>query len=427
MVKTVALVDGYSTARHLPEEFHRYGVNVVHVPSAPEIPEILRPSFRPDSYDAELPYAPADETATRLAAYKDVRVIAGAESGVRFADRLCELLGQEWNVSALSDARRDKFEMIRALQRAGLPTAEQISSDSPAEIVAWSRTQRDWPIVVKPPHSSSSEDVYFCHNAADIRAAVTRIVGKVNFLRLRNDTAVAQSFLEGPIYVVNTVSLDGRHLTTDAWCFEFVPGTHERRGSSGITFTDHYLLTPDSDVLEPLIEYNERALDAVGIRNGPAHNELKVTREGPRLVETNARLMGATIESGPFRKVLGDTQPELTAMAMCDPDGFLARLLRPYRPTGHLKIMWVHSPHEGVITDDAGCRHLGQLPSFAGYFGAPRVGDAVRPSTDTTGRGGFVYLLHGDADVVEADAARVGEWIDEGALFDVRPASAAVL
>ncbi|GAA2001658.1 hypothetical protein GCM10009799_31100 [Nocardiopsis rhodophaea] len=117
----------------------------------------------------------------------------------------------------------------------------------------------------------------------------------------------------------------------------------------------------------------------------------------------------------------------LTAMAMCDPDGFRARLRRPYRPTGHLKIMWVHFPHEGVITDDAGCRNLGQLPSFAGYFGAPRAGNAVRPSTDTTGRGGFVYLLHSDADVVEADAARVGAWSDEGALFDVRPAPAAAV
>lgn len=416
MTSTVVIVDAYSTARHLPAALRVHDVHLVHVQSAPEIPAFLARSYHPEDFDEVLPYEPPDRVAARLAGRAGLTVLAGAESGVLFADELCARLGLAWNVPELSSARRDKYAMIEALRRAGLPVAQQIRSADAEEVVRWSRTQEDWPIVLKPPLSTSSEDVYFCASADDIRDALPRIVGKTNLLGVRNDVALAQSYLEGPIYVVNAVSHHGEHLTSDVWCFEFVRGP---RGS--IEFTEHRLLPEDHEFFAPLVEYNRRALDAVGIRNGPSHAELKMTSRGPRLVETSARLMGATIEREPFVAALGTTQVELTAMALCDPERFRARLRRPYRLAKRLRILWVHFPEAGTITGDDGCARLAELPSFAGYFGHPRVGDEVRPSTDTTGKGGFVYLLGDDDRQLARDSVTARELIAEGRLFTVSP------
>ena len=414
MTSTVVIVDAYSTAQHLPAALRAHDVRVVHVQSDQEIPGFLARSFHPGNFDEVLPYGTPDAIAARLAGRAGLTVLAGAESGVLFADELCARLGLDWNVPGLSAARRDKYTMIEALRRAGLPVAQQIRSADAEEVVRWSRSQEDWPIVLKPPLSTSSEDVYFCATAEDIRAALPRIVGKTNLLGVRNDVALAQSFLEGPIYVVNAVSHRGEHLTTDVWCFEFVRGP---RGS--IMFTEHRLLGEDHEHFAPLVAYNERALDAVGIRNGPSHAELKMTARGPRLVETSARLMGATIEREPFVAALGTTQVELTAMALCDPERFRARLRTPYRLAKRLRILWVHFPVAGTIIGDEGCAQLDLLPSYAGYFGRPRVGDEVLPSTDTTGKGGFVYLLGDDDLELDRDCDLARKLIDAGALFTV--------
>jgi hypothetical protein len=410
----VVIVDAYSTARHAPAAFRKYSAHLVHVQSSQEIPGFLRRSYQPENFDEVLPYQPPSRTAELLVGRPDLTVLAGAESGVLFADELCEHLKLKWNVPELSSARRDKYEMIEALRRAGLPTAQQISSADTEAIARWADTQQDWPIVLKPALSTSSEDVHFCHSPDEIRAAVARIVGKTNLLGVHNDAAVAQSFLAGPIYVVNSVSLDGDHLTTDVWCFEFQPNDH-----GSIKFTEHYLLAPEHEFFGPLVDYNWRALDALGIRNGPSHSELKFTARGPRLVETGARLMGATIERDQFVAALSETQVDLTAMAVCAPDDFRARLDRPYRLSANLKIMWVHFSSAGVITSDDGCDRLAELESFAGYFGRPRMGETVRPSTDTTGKGGFVYLLSEDHVALERDAERARKLIDGGELFEV--------
>ncbi|WP_158895834.1 ATP-grasp domain-containing protein [Amycolatopsis anabasis] len=419
MTRTVVIVDAYSTARHLPTALRAYDVHLVHVQSSPEVPGFLRRSYHPENFDEVLPFEPASQIAARLEKRPELTVLAGAESGVLFADDVCARLGLDWNVPELSTARRDKYTMIEALRRAGLPVAQQIRSDDPEEIVRWSREQRDWPVVLKPPLSTSSEDVYFCTSAADIRAALPRIVGKTNLLGVRNDVALAQTYLEGPIYVVNSVSHDGEHLTTDVWCFEFVQGTH-----GSIKFIEHRLLPEEHEFFGPLDRYNRLALDAVGIRNGPSHAELKMTARGPQLVETSARLMGATIEREPFAAALGTTQVELTAMALCDPDRFRTRLRQPYHLAKRLKILWVHFPEAGTITGDEGCARLAELPSFAGYYGRPQVGDDVRPSTDTTGKGGFVYLLSDDDQALAHDSALARKLIETGELFAIAPRAA---
>ncbi|WNG14280.1 ATP-grasp domain-containing protein [Cystobacter fuscus] len=415
MPEYIAIVDGYSTAQHLPAAFRQYGKKVIHIHSSPEIPEILQRSYHPQNFDLSLPYAELKEIAAALRPYAPQVVIAGAESGVLYADGLAECMGLRWNVPSLSSARRNKYEMIEALQRAGLPTARQMASADSEAIARWARSLDEWPIVLKPPLSTSSEDVYFCRGVEEIHQNVPKIVGKTNYLGIRNEAALAQTYLDGQFYVVNSVSLDGEHLSSDVWYWEFVQNEYGH-----LNFTQHSLLHPSSEAFKPLVEYNNKALDAVGIRNGPSHSELKFTRNGPRLIETAARLMGATIERGPIVSARGITQVELTAMAICDPARFRGYLRESYHQHKHLTVLWVHFPHAGIIDGDEGCKQLESLPSFACYVNKPKVGTQVGPSKDTTGRGGFIYMLNEDRRALEGDVQRARRMIDNQTLFTVR-------
>lgn len=423
--RVIVVVDGYSTGHHLAPAFHEYGAYVVHAQSAADIPPVHRRHFHPGDYDLVLvPGTPAEAAAELRKRGLDPSsggaVLAGADTGVLFADELAAELGVRWNDQERSMARRHKYEMTAAVRRAGLPCARQLVSRDIDEIEAWARLEADWPIVLKPPLSFRSDDVFFCRDIGQLRAAWAAILDKVNLVGIRNDAVVAQSFLKGePNYAVNSVSLDGEHLVSDVWRFDFI-----EKPAGGVRFIKHRLLGPDHEYFDGLTSYDGRALDAVGLRNGPTHSEHKCTEAGPRMIEINSRLMGATIEEVPFSAALGRTQVGLTAMAVCDPDGFRKELARPYQVNRHLSILWVYfTSSTGLITSDEGCAEVERLPSFAGWFGRPEIGRPVNCESEEESRAGYVYLVNEDAEQLERDEAVAVDRIWSDALFTVgRPA-----
>jgi biotin carboxylase len=420
MPSPIAIVDGYSTGRYLAPEIRKFGVPTIHVVSSAEPPEILRRSRNAHGADQSLPYADARLTARRLRELGVRAVIAGAESGVLYADELCTHLGIDWNTPSLTLARRDKYEMIEQLRRSGLRVVEQFRSSDADQINHWAQNQQQWPIVIKPVMSTSSEDVFFCNGIDQIRQATGTIIGKRNYLDVLNIDVLAQTYLDGPIYVVNSVSHHGIHTTSDVWRFDF-----ERAPGKGIRMLQHTLLSRSFEMFGELVAYNNRAITALGIRNGPSHTELKLTEQGPSMIETNARLMGATIEEEPFKRSLQYTQVELAAMALCAPDEFrkLAGSIQESR-TG-LAIVWVHFDVEGRVADDRGLARLTAISSVVGCYGLPAIGDMVGPSRDTTGRAGFIYLQSGNELDLHRDTRRVRRLVRDQSLFllDVRKAS----
>lgn len=412
MTPRIAIVDGYSTGRLLAPAIHALGGDTIHIASSPQPPEILQRSSGQGAR-AALPHDTPESIARQLRERGVDAVLAGAESGVLFADELCHHLGLTWNVHRLSAARRDKYLMIEQLRSASLPVVDQIRSADPAQIYQWATVQQEWPIVIKPVMSTSSEDVFFCHNLEQITIATQTIVGKLNYLDVLNTDVLAQTYLDGPIYVVNSVSHRGRHTTSDIWQFDF-----ERTPGKGIRMVQHTLLTPTFDRFDELITYNNRALSALGIDNGPSHTELKLTPDGPSMIETGARLMGATIEEEPFRRSLQFTQVDLTAQALCTPDEFAARqqVQHPDRP---MAIVWVHFDTDGRITGTDGLSRLEDIASVVGLYGLPDKGDVVLPSSDTTGQHGFIYLQADNELQLHRDCRRVRRLVREGSLFDL--------
>src|SRR5215204_862695 len=157
VMSTIAIVDAYSTARYFAPLFQARGLRCVHVQSARTVPAVYARTFRPDDFAAHVVHRGDDaETATAVAGYRPVALIAGIESGVELADRLSERLGLRTNGTALSTPRRHKFAMVERVKQCGLPGAAQVLAADRDTLVSWYAGSGAGRVVVKPVRSAGN-------------------------------------------------------------------------------------------------------------------------------------------------------------------------------------------------------------------------------------------------------------------------------
>lgn len=107
----------------------------------------------------------------------------------------------------------------------------------------------------------------------------------------RNGTVMVEEYMEGPEVSVEIIVIEGEpHI---------------------LTITDKYITPPPyfvelahcepsrlvMEIQDQIRETASQAVRAIGIENAPAHVEIKVTKEGPKIVELAARLGGDFITS----------------------------------------------------------------------------------------------------------------------------------
>jgi hypothetical protein len=421
-IKRVVIVDGYSTGGELVRELSRRGVTCLHVRSTAKIPAPVANCFDASDYDKDLGYlGPVAEAATALQIISPDAVVAGSEWGVTFAEFVAQDLGLATNRIETISARRNKFDMIKAVRAHGLHVAEQSSVSSAREAHLWAMLHGKWPIVVKPMLSAGSDGVVICRDHADIDHAFAQALYRENFLGCFNDRLMIQSYLAGPQFVVNTVSRNKRHFVTDAWhvAYRTVPG-------GAIAIGSMTLLDPEQQMSRALFDYSLAVLPALGIENGAAHSELRMTAQGPALIETSASLMGSAMDLDPYRAAGLPTQ----ASRYADVLTMSASASRSVAGNGtyalkrHLAKVFFIFDRAGEVYDTEGLSKLKTLPSFHAHYHALEKGAQVWRTSDSLFRGGVVYLVHDEFEQIEWDIQRFREWEAAGDLYATVPAMA---
>jgi biotin carboxylase len=138
--------------------------------------------------------------------------------------------------------------------------------------------------IVKPADNSGSRGVDLLKEDADLDAAYEYTV-KYS----RGGEIVVEEFMEGPEVSVETLAVDGEvhviqitdKLTTGAPYF--VEMGHSQPSQL------------KEEIQEEIKEVAIAANNTIGIKNGPSHTEIKVTKDGPKIVELGARLGGDCI------------------------------------------------------------------------------------------------------------------------------------
>ena len=412
------VVDAFSTGMRLAERLREGGWPLLHLRSSPRVPAFLTKSYDPSVFRDEVVHTgDLEGTSARIAELADGAlprfVAVGTETGVELTDRLSARFDLPGNDPADSDARRDKVIMAERLQRAGLAAPATLRARSEEEALAWVALRDRWPVVLKPAASAGNDRVFFCTDAAEVRRAFARIHGRENRLGRKDEAVVVQAYLKGAQYIVNTTSLGGRHTVTDIWA------DHRRPMSGASNIYDYEDLLPASGKVEDaLTAYVLRALDALGIRHGPAHSEVMMTEEGPVLIETAARLQGGLLEA-PLLSALGRSQIAMSVACYTDPLRFDEMSAAPYQRSAHVRCVDLIAERGGVVRSVPGLALARSLPSFAGAVGWPTPGAKVERTVDLLSAPGIAYLCHPDSAQVERDYRYIRRLEARGELFDL--------
>jgi hypothetical protein len=133
-----------------------------------------------------------------------------------------------------------------------------------------------------------------------------------------------------------------------------------------------------------LIDYTGSALSALGIGYGPTHAEVIFTQDGPTLVEVGARLAG-NMHPAFHDEVVGANQADLTALAYCRPEEFLARYAdRTYTKLSEASVYTAPTEMDGIVAtvDQAVVEQITALDSVYGLNVKIKPGGRIRPTVD---------------------------------------------
>jgi biotin carboxylase len=398
----VVLVDTYaSIGTELAQGFRSLGYTPLRVQSTPEVPIALRGQPDRYHYDVDIVHrGDLRETLDRLLPFQPVAVVAGTEAGVELADALSEALhpitGTPTNGTALSPARRDKYLMIERIKQQGLRGARQTLVADEAQLRNW-HNEIGGTIVLKPLRSAGNDGVTWCRTPDDSAQAFRRLNGRENVMAQCNDGVVAQECLVGTEYIVDTVSRDGEHHVCDIW-------ETYRINANGIPdlLVGWRLLPAIGDVQDELITYAFEVLDALGIRHGAAHAEIKMTAEGPCLVEVGARIAGAMLPAG-ARLATGRSQVEWTVDAYVRPEHFTHSCGRPYSLTQHVAGTVMVAPRSGRLVSYQSLEAIKELDSFYDMRVRVNPGEQLPLTTNDLTYPIFITLVHEVGEVVARD------------------------
>lgn len=191
----------------------------------------------------------------------------------------CEKLGLTGISYDTALKATDKALMIKAFEEHNVPHPWYFVVDG--EISIETKSRLTYPCICKPTDNSGSRGVNVIHNEEELNEAIG-----YSSKNGRSGTVIVEELLIGSEISVEAFAVDGE-VTVVAITDKLTTGSPhfvEMGHSQPSKF--------EGEVKEQIIKAAAGAMKAVGIENGPAHVEMMVTENGPRLIELGARLGG---------------------------------------------------------------------------------------------------------------------------------------
>jgi biotin carboxylase len=179
---------------------------------------------------------------------------------------------------------QDKWGQRLALAQAGLPSPPFALVESVGDVCDFAR-RHGYPLMLKPSRGTESRGVSRVDAEAQIERALSlaRIAARTTGL----DRVMAEGYLDGPDVAVESMVIDG--VTTDLAVSQSGWHGHIWRAAAPLGPGPQSQL---GAIAKAVAEANR----ALGLRWAATSNELRVTAEGPVIVEVNARLGGGSCE-----------------------------------------------------------------------------------------------------------------------------------
>lgn len=397
-MKTVLIVDPFSTGKLYAPLLNSQGVRCIAIISTPHLPKHFINDLVRENFDEVFQWE--ESLLSTLEDIPITAIIAGCETAIYLTDYLTELLDVKGNSRITSDLRRNKFSMQEALKRHDLPHISSRILSSKSHIPGFLNSiDPELEYVIKPLNSAATEGVVFAKGLEHVEAALTNAAWQQeNDLGEINLGFIVQPFICGPEYVVDMVAFDGKYIIASVCKYAKI-----HKNGSMFVYESLDTLDPADNSLKPLLDYAKLAAAALGIKVGPIHMEIIWSEAGPVMIEAGARLHGG-IAPQLFEQVY---QPDLLSLSV---DCYLGRPapegMSSSRQVRHGKTGFFCSDEQRTFErpSDATLTCATEDVAYGGhrYFIAP--GDTAEVTIDFATCPGLFWLHHPDAEQLERSA-----------------------
>ena len=337
-----------------------------------------------------------DRAAERIASLSGPveAVIAADAPMLPLAASVAARLGLPHNPAEAIRAASDKTRQRRLWAAAGVAQArfEIVSANASDDAVRQAATATGFPCVVKAVSLSASQGVLRADDAAQAVKAADRIRRVLSDVRRpAPEPVLVEEYLTGPELSIDGL-LDDDGLTPLA-VFD-KPATPD-----GPTFEETLLVTPSRlprHVIADAVRSAGHAAQALGLKTGPVHAELRITRTGPAMLELAARSIGGLC-SRALRFPGGKSLEELI-IASALGDAIPAGGCEVWPPCG---IFMLPVPRAGILRAVEGRAAAEAVPGITGVTITIPPGRRVRPLPEGDQYLGFIFAEAGTPEDVE--------------------------
>jgi carnosine synthase len=347
------------------------------------------------------------------------------EDDVVLAADLAKSLGLPYHTAKAARVARSKFETQEELDRAGVAAARretvknltsypQSEHRLALEQFAQAAARVGFPAVLKPVSGAAAIGTERVNSVAEAVSAYERISRLINPqtdpIFAQNSDLLLMQYLDGHEYDVDLVMRGGKVV------FSSLTDNKPTREPSFLATGSRLPSILSAAQQKEAIDHAIKSALALGLTDGVLHMEGKVTSEGPRLIEANARMGGAYVHDW-VEQVWGVDLVEEGLMAAA---GIPGKPYQPAQPLIHLDGDFLNSDKAGTITTLELPEAARKMPGFVRFRTFKKVGDTLALE-DNGGYARVAMLEVGGANA--AEAARNREAIMKLIRFEVAPPS----
>ena len=226
-------------------------------------------------------------------------VIAFTDSQLLLSSAVSHALGLPGNPISTVTALTDKVVQRRLLERAGVavPRFRELAAGVAVDEAVARVEDVRFPAAVKPAHGSASRNVLRVSDPADLRRGLGEILDGAAVLP---ETYIAEAWLPEEAPGAHPGFASYVSVEAVVQCGEVVPlaitgkfPTVPPCRETG-NFMPHHL---GPDQAAAVFELAVTAAAALGVQAGALHIEIKLTPDGPRVIEVNGRIGGGGIDA----------------------------------------------------------------------------------------------------------------------------------
>ena len=336
------------------------------------------------------PAVAAEQIAERARETPFAAVVGVDDQGVMAAALGAERLGLSHNPPEAVARTRDKAAMRRALAEAGVPQPRFAVLPYGADVAAVAR-EVGLPCVIKPLGLSGSRGVIRADDAEQACSTVERVRGILAAAHQSPEAPLLlESYLPGTEVALEGLLRGGR--------LELLAVFDKPDPLEGPYFEETLYLTPSrlpADVVAEVEAVTARAVQALGLREGPVHAELRVDGERVSVLELAARSIGGLCS----RALQFGAGVSLEQVILRHALGLrLEHLARESTASG---VMMIPIPGAGVLREVEGQQEARAVEGIGGLEITIGRARPVVPLPEGDRYLGFMFARSASADAVE--------------------------